>query len=249
MWRLFVAAPLLLPLAGCDPPPGCSATTSTCTRVLFIGNSYTYVNDLPSTFAALAAAGGHGVETAMLATGGATLAQHAADPATKTTLAAGRWNVVVLQDQSQIPAVEASRDTELYPASAQLVGIIRAEGAQPLFFITWGHRDGWPEAGLNGYAAMQGALDDGYRVAATAEHVGIAPVGDAWAAAMSGRATADLWQADGSHPTTAGTYLAACVFYAAIFHQSPEGVTYTDGLDDAVAHQLQRIAAQAVRPR
>jgi hypothetical protein len=56
----------------------------------------------------------------------------------------------------------------------------------------------------------------------------------------------DLWQEDGSHPTQTGTYLAACVFYAVIFHESPEGLTYTGRLPKEVALELQTIAANSV---
>jgi hypothetical protein len=56
----------------------------------------------------------------------------------------------------------------------------------------------------------------------------------------------DLWQADGSHPSEQGTYLAACVFYAAIFHQSPEGLSYLAGLTKETPTFLQRIAASTV---
>ena len=50
----------------------------------------------------------------------------------------------------------------------------------------------------------------------------VAPVGYAWLTAWLQNPQLDLWQADGSHPTEQGTYLAACVFYAVLFRQSPE---------------------------
>jgi hypothetical protein len=56
----------------------------------------------------------------------------------------------------------------------------------------------------------------------------------------------DLWQDDGGHPTEQGTYLAACVFYAVIFHQSPEGLTYLAHLPKEIAQFLQQIAANTV---
>ena len=64
--------------------PGCGygADTAACTRVLFIGNSYTSVNDLPATFAKLWRSGGHRVETGRDTVDGSTLADHAASAAT-----------------------------------------------------------------------------------------------------------------------------------------------------------------------
>jgi TolB-like protein len=52
-----------------------------------------------------------------------------------------------------------------------------------------------------------------------------------------------LWQDDGSHPSTAGTYLAACVFYAIVFRQSPAGLGFDDGLSSDITNTLQRAAA------
>jgi hypothetical protein len=218
----------------------------TCTRILFIGNSYTTVNDLPSVFANLARSGGHRVETKSAAVDGWTLANHADSPATATALAASRWDIVVLQEQSQIPAIEEFRQTQMYPAARRLISSIRNQGALPLFYLTWGRRDGWPETGIPTYASMQAAIDDGYLVIAADQRVAVAPVGVAWATLVTRGAGASLWQQDGSHPTEAGTYLAACVFYATIFRESPKGLGYHASLSAEAAAMIQQVAADTV---
>jgi hypothetical protein len=76
--------------------------------------------------------------------------------------------------------------------------------------------------------------------------VPVAPVGYAWSAAYAQDPNLDLWQADGSHPTELGTYLAACVFYAAIFGRSPEGSSYVGGVPGDTARILQATAAHLV---
>lgn len=217
-----------------------------CTRVLFIGNSYTTVNDLPSVFANLARSGGHRVETATAAVDGWTLAQHAGSPATAAKLAAASWDIVVLQEQSQVPSVEEFRQTEMYPAARQLVSSIRNRGARPLFYLTWGRRDGWPENGMADYASMQASIDQGYAAIGADQRVAIAPVGDAWATLVTYGTGAPLWQEDGSHPTEAGTYLAACVFYATIFRESPEGLRYHASLSAEAAATIQAVANETV---
>ena len=66
--RLFLLIPLLL-------VPGCATAQvgEPPMKVLFIGNSYTYVNDLPSLVEALAeAAGGQKIETDQYLPGGYT---------------------------------------------------------------------------------------------------------------------------------------------------------------------------------
>src|SRR5207253_8398187 len=97
---------------------GCGNQTeaSGCTRLLFIGNSYTYVNDLPAMFADLARSGGHRVEVGMVAEGGATLRDHAGSVATAAKLTSAKWDVVVLQEQSEIPSLEQLGESEMYPA-------------------------------------------------------------------------------------------------------------------------------------
>jgi hypothetical protein len=244
---LVVGCLLLVSLVGCDSAAtGCTDAQKTCTRVLFIGNSYTYVNDLPSMFAALARSGGHQVETGMAAEGGVTLADHVASTATQAKLGAGHWDIVVLQEQGQIPAIAQFRTDQMYPAARQLIRTIRLGGAKPMLYLTWGHRDGWPENGLPDYPRMQAALDDGYLTLAHELGAAVAPVGRAWATVVSQNARPGLWQDDGSHPTTAGTYLAATVFYAAIFDASPVGLAYDAGLPGDQATALRQVATDTV---
>jgi hypothetical protein len=214
--------------------------------VLFIGNSYTFVNNLPDMFARLARAGGHPVETGMAATGGWTLADHLNSSATLDTLGSEQWNFVVLQEQSQVPSIPLSRGEVMYPAARSLAGLIEANGATPLFFITWAHRDGWPENGMPDYASMQTQIDYGYEAIAQELSLPLAPVGPAWSEARQQDPQLDLWQSDGSHPVVQGTYLAACVFYAVIFRQSPQGLAYRAGLPGDAAGELQTIADQTV---
>jgi hypothetical protein len=242
---IAILATLVVPaLAGCSgTAPTCGPNDGSCTRVLFIGNSYTYVNDLPGTFAALAQSGGHGVETGSLAGSGATLADHAAEPATATKLDSSRWSFVVLQEQSQIPSIESAREYTMFPAIRTLVGMIRQRNETPLLFMTWAHRDGFPEAGLPDYETMQRSIDSGFQSIAAETDAPVAPVGYTWFIVRRQNAAIDLWQGDGTHPSAAGTYLAACVFYATVFRQSPEGLAFADGLPADTALVLQKAAA------
>jgi hypothetical protein len=215
-------------------------------RVLFVGNSYTSVNDLPGMFAQLAGAGGHRVETGMAAPGGATLTDHAGSSDTLATIKSSKRGVVVLQEQSEIPAFVQLRTAQMDPAARSLVSAIQRAGAKPMFFMTWGHRDGWPEDGLPDYSSMQAQIDIGYEALASELGAAVAPVGVAWYMVHRQHPETPLWQDDGSHPTQQGTYLAACAFYAAIFNQSPEGLTYSAGLPATTVTLLQAAAAHAV---
>lgn len=241
-----VLAVFPMPQLGLWGNPGCSLPGATCTRILFIGNSYTSVNDLPDTFAALAWAGGHRVQAKALDEGGWTLAEHLAASETAPTIDSERWDDVVLQEQSQLPSLAVERTGMMYPAATRLVAMVRQEGATPLFYLTFGHQDGWPEEGLPDYPSMQAAIDTGYMGIADQLGVPVAPVGAAWETVVRAASHPNLWQSDGSHPTVSGTYLAACVFYATIFRQSPVGLGYDDGLPNGEAHTLQTVAANTV---
>jgi hypothetical protein len=232
-------------LNGCALFTNCSDDPQ-CVRVLFIGNSYTFVNDLPTTLTKLAEAGGQRVETVMQAEGGWTLAQHADSTVTLDQIDSKKWNFVVLQEQSQIPASQSAREAGMYPAVRKLALKIKAVGATPMLFVTWGHRAGWPENGLPGYETMQLQLNGGYLAIGQELKVPLSPVGYAWLAMSRQHPQIDLWQEDGSHPNEQGTYLAACVFYTVIFHKSSEGLSYVGNVSKENAALIQKIASDTV---
>jgi hypothetical protein len=235
----LVACVGLLVVAGCSGAAGPTCGTGACTRVLFLGDSFTYVNDLPSTFAGLAESAGRPVQVAMVANGGETLAQQAASSDSLDEIASQGWTYVVLQEQSETPATAVGRDDYTYPAASALASRAEAVGAVPLLFMTWAHKDGLPVSGLPSYEAMQQQIDSAYLVIADELNVPVAPVGFTWYLVRHDHPDIDLWQDDGVHPSVAGTYLAACVFYASIFRQSPEGLSFHDGISDAQAGVLQ----------
>jgi hypothetical protein len=243
----FWSVLLFFVLCSCSFTANCGEDSS-CTRVLFIGNSYTFANDLPDTFAKLAGAGGHKVEVESAAQGGWTLADHLRSSATLNTINSEKWAFIVLQEQSQIPSIQQGRTQSMYPAGRELVREIREAGAAPLFFVTWAHRNGWPENGMGTYQSMQAQIDTGYAGLAVELNVPVAPVGSAWFYAVQGHPELSLWQEDGSHPSEQGTYLAGCVFYAVIFRESPIDLTYHAGLSEEVAQTLQAIASDTVLP-
>jgi hypothetical protein len=242
-WLLLCLLCVSLTLVGCAPP--CDQDPA-CTRVLFIGNSYTFYNDLPQTFARLAQAGEQRVETGMAAGGGWTVADHVNSAETLEKITSSKWDYVILQEQSQVPANAEMRAARMTPAARTLVSKIRAAGAQPVFFVPWAHRGGWREMGLSGYESMQLQVNQGYVEVGQELDAWLVPVGFAWLKLWKQNPQLGLWQEDGSHPNEKGTYLAACVFYAALYRQSPEGLEYRSSLSTEDAKVLQKIAAETV---
>jgi hypothetical protein len=218
-------------------------------RVLFVGNSYTYSNNLPELFTGLAASAGRPVLTAMNAPGGYTLEQHAGNPATIALINQGTWNYIMLQEQSQYPTIPYYRLNSFYPAARALDSLIVINGAQTVFFMTWGRKHGGQQM-INGYYSypfvnffqMQDTLAAAYTEISQELEALLSPVGNAWAQAVILDSTIDLWQSDGSHPTLQGSYLAACTFYATSFNSNPMGLAYTGGLTLEQAAFLQYAA-------
>jgi hypothetical protein len=133
----------------------------------------------------------------------------------------------------------------MYPAARELVHKTRELGAKPIFFVTWARRDGWPENRMT-YQNMQAEIDTGYGGIALELNAPVAPVGSAWFYAAQGHPELGLWQEDGNHPTQEGTYLAACVFYAVLFHESPDRLSYHADLPKETAQTLQTLASKTV---
>lgn len=221
--------------------------------VLFIGNSYTSVNDLPKTVSDVAASLGDIVNSDMSAPGGYTLQQHMADQTTLAKIKAQPWNVVVLQEQSLLPvSPDAQTAVTVEPYAKQLVQTIRSAdpAAKIIFYETWGRKDGDSDfcessPAFCTYASMQAQLDKSYGKIASENAAELAPVGEAWSTARQTHPGIELYQSDGSHPSAEGTYLAACVFYEALFKRSVLGAGALS-IDPAQAKILQQIAHDTV---
>jgi hypothetical protein len=221
-------------------------------QVLFIGNSYTGVNDLPGTFQQLALSMGRSVDVAASAPGGFQLIQHSAHAPTLDLIASQPWDFVALQEQSQMGAFPFNESTTDEGAAA-LVDSIRAHHpcATPAFYMTWGRENGddlncpnYPPVCT--YEGMQQALTDNYVQLALDNDAITAPVGAAWRTVRETQPQIDLYAPDGSHPTLEGTYLAACVFYASLFRESCTDANYTAGLASELAATLREIASATV---
>jgi PKD repeat protein len=142
---------------------------------------------------------------------------------------------------------------ETYPYAAQLNNLILANDSctQTVFYMTWGRKYGdasncpiYPP--LCTFEGMQGRLRQSYVEMGDDNQALIAPVGEAFKYSRMADSTINLYSTDNSHPSVAGTYLAACTFYATIFEASPVGLSYAAGLNATQAAFLQQIAYQTV---
>ncbi len=188
---------------------GQSKAASTPIRILFIGNSYTYFNDLPKTLQSIASAGAspRRLELGTILIGGATLRSHWND-STLHLIRRGRWDYVVLQEQSVAP-IQSPEDFMKY--GKRFAQAIRAAGARPVLFMTWARKD---------RPASQDSLTRSYLTLGRQINALIVPVGPTWAAFQRLDTKLNLYAGDGSHPSSLGSLLAACVFYQALFGEA-----------------------------
>lgn len=218
------------------PAPGGETAPIAPLKVLFIGNSYTYVNDLPDSFRSLAlSAGATSVAVDSVTQGGATLEVMWGTNA-PARIAEGGWTHVVLQGQSVEPCYDPATFLQY---AGKFAAAVKAVGAVPVFYETWPRKSGdalYAESWSGGSpAGMQACLHDNYAKAAADAGGVMAPAGDAWMTALSQRTDLVLHQADGSHPTPLGTYLTAAVMLSVLAHApasqavwAPTGVTNFD---------------------
>ena len=218
-------------------------------RVLFIGNSLTYSHDLPAMVSQLAqaASSARPFEPHAITFGGFTLSDHLGANAAAAKIAAGGWDAVVLQEQGQFPGWPEEREARFFASARTFHGMIRSAGARTVFYDTMARRDGdAPKFPHDDYAAMQRRVDEGYASIARELGADIAPVGPGYRALHQRMPDLSLWEPDGLHPSVAGTYLAACVFYTAFYEQSPIGNAFVPGLPANDALAIQEMADSVV---
>jgi hypothetical protein len=222
-----------------------AAMAQDTTRVLFLGNSYIFFNELPTILTELSESMGHVVVTEQNTPGGASLQGHVNNPESQALIEQGGWDYVVLQEQSQKASLPDDQVTaDFFPAVEALVTAIRQHNdcAVPLLYMTWGRENGdaqncawWPPVCT--YDGMQELLTERYLEAADNTQSWCAPVGMIWEDLLS-LTNINLYNPDGSHPSAAGSYLAASAIFVAIFGQNPFASDYSGPIGLGVSNTI-----------
>ncbi len=228
-------------------------------KVLFLGNSYTYVNDLPGMIEEISENEGKTFIHESITPGGCTLFQHVESHNSLSKIRQGDWDYVVLQEQSQLPVIDHYRHNTLKPSYKALYDSIMLynPNAKVVGYMTWGRRYGGQQcvnfgdglycsADFVDFNHMQDTLTAAYCENAHATNSYVAPVGEAWKAALSTNPEFVLHSSDDSHPSYDGTFLAACVFYAIFWNETPVGTYHNTQIDDTKANILQETADEVV---
>jgi hypothetical protein len=218
-------------------------------HVLFIGNSYTSVNNLPQLVQNLSTSAGKTLNIDSNMPGGFPLSSHLNDATTFSKISQGNWDYVILQEQSQIPTIDYYRYNDMYPAMTDLKSVIEQYNpcAKIITYMTWGRRFGGQQCDPSGtycspvfanFNHMQDSLTSAYLEISEQLNIQCAPVGFTWQNILNDT-TLVLHSGDNSHPNIDGSYVAALTIFSSIWKQSSFGLTYTAGLSSQLAQYYQ----------
>ena len=181
-------------------------------RILLLGNSFTFTNNMPQMLAELT-----GAEVVHHTRGGARLSEHLNSNTklgvqTQAALRDESWSYVVLQEMSHGPITSPK---SFFSSAERLCGQIRENSAIPILYATWAYQKGGDKLAAKGwdYDEMACKLSQAYRKAAQENHALIADVGRRFYELAQ---TQDLYAGDGIHPNELGSRIAAQTIAAVI---------------------------------
>lgn len=217
--------------------------------VLFIGNSYTSVNNLPLLVKNLSTSAGKTLNIDSNIPGGYLMSSHLNDATTLSKISQGNWDYVILQEQSQIPTIDYYRYNDMYPAMTDLKSVIEQYNpcAKIITYMTWGRRFGGQQCDPSGtycspvfdnFNHMQDSLTSAYLEISELLNIQCAPVGVTWQNILNDT-TLVLHSGDNSHPNIDGSYVAALSIFSSIWKQGTSGLTYTAGISNQLAQYYQ----------
>lgn len=223
----------------------CNTKITKTKQILFIGNSYTYRNNMPLLFQEIARSKGENVEVSYITRGKYTFYLHSKRKLIRQALRRNRWDVIVLQGSS----LDMLRDSvrlkkRTFPAIKKLVKLIekRQKQSKVYFYMTWPYQKGDPDS-------MLLAVDNGYKILKQKYQIPVIPIGKIWRAYTLKYPSSNLYTKDNAHPSFVGSYLVACTMYQSIFNKSARGAPYMSLNSNAETKQIQEFVTEAFQSK
>jgi hypothetical protein len=217
--------------------------------ILFIGNSYTHMNDMPNIFDKIAKAKGKSVHVEMNTRSGSSFNVHTTREDMFKVIKSRKWDYIVLQGYSRELSFDYTIvDTASIPFVNKILDTIYINNpcTNVLFYATWGYKNGYLERDdVNTYEKMADKIIDGYKYMSEIFNIPLVPVGLVWKEIRKNYPSLNLYDKDEAHPNRNGSYLAACTFYSAIFHESSVGAV-TSTISSKNAEIIQLVASNYV---
>lgn len=173
-------------------------------KILFIGNSHTYYNDMVAMFKSKCCQNNIEVHTTMLTHGGKTLLGHSDEPEVRFNILYGDYEYVVLQDAAH-PFGGADN---LLNGVVKIKNYIDQVKAKTVLYMTWAEKAA-PD--------NQKGMSLAYRNVAEKTNSILAPVGDYWHDIVIHYPEIDLFDQDGKHANKSGSFLASNILYHSVF--------------------------------
>jgi hypothetical protein len=183
------------------------------TRVLLVGNSYIYYNNLAQMIGLITDSLESKIICRKSTAGGATLGEHWRGEKglrSKSLIGQGPYDIVVIQDNSMWPIQH--KDSVLFYGGL-FCKQIKESGAKPYVYNTWA-RQKTPET--------QPLINEVYQELAISNQAEIIPAGQCWAKAREWNKDINLFHQDGSHPSPLGTFLIALCYVKKLTGKLPE---------------------------
>jgi hypothetical protein len=219
-------------------------------RVLFLGNSYTGVNNLPQIVSDVALSAGDTLVFDSYTPGGYLLIDHSNDATSQNKIMTGGWDYVVIQGQSQEPI---TFNNQFNGGGSALYSLIKEYNpcGVTMPYMTWGRKNGDESNCVSfpvmcTYEGMDTTIRNSYLNLTAFINGEVSPVSVVWNYLRQNYPGIELYQADESHPSLEGSYAAACCFYATLFKKDPTLITYNPGLNAADASIIRNAAKTQV---
>jgi hypothetical protein len=225
------------------------------TKVLFIGNSFMSVNDLPGIFSQLAQGSGRQVVVASRIPGGCSVGDtiqgtfaHMYSPEVYALIKSNSWDYLFLQDRQSRFAMSRG----IFPGDSKVIeGHIKIQDsllffhpcAHMLWFAGFGLKNGMPPYSTTG-VGMIDSIYQNYKYLEDSAGQVIAPVGPAFLRIIADYPSIDLWGPDEEHPSLKGSLMIASVLYATVFKSSPILSSFNPGIPEEEDSILKTTAYQ-----
>ena len=221
------------------------------TRILCLGNSFTYFYSTPSMLRELAWNEGHFIDVSTGLKGGRCYADHFNLEMSQEMIAKGGYDYAFLQDQSQTPA-RVGQDKKANAKSLQdaidLVAQIREKTPDciPILEWTWAYANK-DFGGFGSYEAFDKYNEKGTKIMVKSiDDAIMSPVGEAFKIVRSERPDINLYHADNHHQSHYGAYMKSCVNYLILFGE-PFGESPADcAVEPEIAAYLRSVAERVV---
>lgn len=230
-----------------------SVTSQAQTKILFLGNSFTYTYNIPTLFEGLANSAGISVYVDVNAQAGMAVADeqivgHVNDAVSQSKIASQNWDYIVVQDNmgdyvNSVGVISSNCGN----ANVTLYNQIKANNpcTRIIYFAGWG-----PVGGVYNGDNTTACIDRIHgNMIFLNNNIGneiVTPIGKSWNASFTQLPSVNLFYSDNVHPSLEGSYLAAATIFTTIFKQDPTNLSYTGGVNTTTATTMRSIAYSTV---